>query len=128
VSLAEAEVLRERAEAFLRNAEYLLSVGEYDLAMFNLEQYCQLMLKYKLLARVGAYPRTHSPVELVRLLAKVEPRLSSLLESDESFIMLTKLEDAYVGSRYLPRRYEEREVRLAARFVKEVFRPAVEGV
>jgi len=127
MSFTEAEVLRVRAEAFLRNAEYLLSVGEYDLAVFNLEQYCQLILKYKLLVRVGAYPRTRSLVELLRLLSKVEPKLSSLLEEDESFIMLTKLEDAYVGSRYLPRRYEEREVRLAMRFVKEVFRPAVEG-
>jgi len=119
--------LRKRAEAFLRNAEYLLSVGGCDLAMFNLEQYCQLILKYELLVKVGPTPGSRSLVELVRLLPKVEPRLSALLEDDESFIMLTKLEDAYVGSRYLPRRYGEREVRLAMRFVREVFRPAVEG-
>jgi len=69
-------VLRERAGAFLRNAEYLLSVGEYDLAVFNLEQYCQLILKYKLLVRVGAYPRTSSLVEPARSLSKVELGLS----------------------------------------------------
>ena len=111
-------MLRERAGAFLRNSEYLLSVGEYDLAVVNLEQYCQLILKYKLLVRVGTYPRTRSLVEPARSLSKVEPKLSSLLEDGESFTMLTKLEDAYVGSRYLPRRYGEREVRVVMRFVR----------
>jgi HEPN domain-containing protein len=46
MSIDEAEVLKERAIAFLKNAEYLYSIGQYDLAMFSLEQYCQLILKY----------------------------------------------------------------------------------
>jgi len=56
VSFEEAELLRLRAEAFLRNAERLYAEGEYDLAAFGVEQYCQLMLKYKLLLKTGAYP------------------------------------------------------------------------
>jgi HEPN domain-containing protein len=51
VSFEEAEVLRERAEEFLRNAEELFQKRVYDLSAFNLEQYCQLMLKYKLLVK-----------------------------------------------------------------------------
>ena len=60
MSFEEAEFLRLRAEAFLRNAERPYAEGEYDLAAFSIEQYCQLMLKYKLLLKTGAYPRTHS--------------------------------------------------------------------
>jgi HEPN domain-containing protein len=45
--------------------------GEYDLAAFSIEQHCQLMLKYKLLLRTGAYPRTRPLIRLVRELAKV---------------------------------------------------------
>jgi HEPN domain-containing protein len=70
VSFEEAELLRLRAETFLRNAERLYAKGEYDLAAFGVEQYCQLMLKYKLLLKTGAYPRTHSLIRLVRELAK----------------------------------------------------------
>jgi HEPN domain-containing protein len=60
VSFEEAEILRLRAEAFLRNAERLYAEGEYDLAAFNIEQHCQLVLKYKLLVKTGAYPRALS--------------------------------------------------------------------
>ena len=40
MSFSEAEIIRKRAEAFLRNAKRLIEEGEYDLAVFNLEQYC----------------------------------------------------------------------------------------
>ncbi|MEZ0346098.1 MAG: HEPN domain-containing protein [Infirmifilum sp.] len=125
MSFEEAEVIRERAEAFLRNAEDLLERGVYDLAAFNIEQYCQLMLKYKLLVKTGTYPRTHSIVRLVRELAKISKSVERLLED---IIMLTKIEDAYIGSRYLPRRYEREEVEAMLRFVKEKFKLVVEDV
>jgi uncharacterized protein (UPF0305 family) len=41
--------------------------------------------------------------------------------------MLTKIEDAYIGSRYLPRRYERAEVEAMLRFVEERFRSVVEN-
>jgi HEPN domain-containing protein len=65
-SFEEAELLRLRAEAFLRNAERLYAEGEYDSAALGVEQYCQLMLKYKLLLKTGAYPHTHFLIRLVR--------------------------------------------------------------
>jgi len=119
VSFEEAELLRLRAEAFLRNAERLYAEGEYDLAAFNVEQYCQLMLKYKLLLKTGTYPRTHSLIRLVKELAKIARGAEKLLED---ILILTKIEDAYIGSRYLPRRYEREEVEAMLRFAKEKFR------
>jgi Uncharacterized conserved protein related to C-terminal domain of eukaryotic chaperone, SACSIN len=123
VSFEEAELLRLRAEAFLRNAERLYAEGEYDLAAFNVEQYCQLMLKYKLLIKTGTYPRTHSLIRLVKELAKIARGAEKLLED---ILILTKIEDAYIGSRYLPRRYEREEVEAMLRFVKEKFKPIVD--
>ncbi len=70
MSFEEADVLRERAEAFLRNAKHLIEVGEHDLAAFSAEQPFQLLLKYKLLLKTGTYPRTHSLTRLLRV-AKV---------------------------------------------------------
>jgi len=43
LSLEEADIVRRRAEGFLRNAESLMGEGERDLAVSNLEQYCRLM-------------------------------------------------------------------------------------
>jgi HEPN domain-containing protein len=123
MSFEEAELLRLRAEAFLRNAERLYAEGEYDLAAFSIEQHCQLMLKYKLLLKTGAYPRTHSLIRLVREHAKVAEGAKKLLED---IVMLTKIEDAYIGSRYLPRRYENEEVEAMLKYVKEKFRPVID--
>ncbi|OGD58993.1 DNA-binding protein [Candidatus Bathyarchaeota archaeon RBG_13_52_12] len=128
MSFEEAEVLRERAEGFLRNAEDLYEKGVYDLAAFSLEQHCQLMLKYKLLLRTDAYPRTHSLIGLVRELSHLSPNLYSLLENDENLLNLTRIEDFYISARYLPRRFERVEVESTLRFVKEVFKPIVDGV
>jgi len=99
-----------RAHAFLRNAKRLLDEGEYDLAAFNIEQFCQLILKYKLLVRTGTYPRTYSIIRLLRVLDKLVPEKNLARFIDSEIILLTKIEDAYIGSRYLPRRYERREV------------------
>jgi HEPN domain-containing protein len=128
LSFEEAEVLRERAEAFLENAKQLIHTGSYDLAAFNLEQHCQLLLKYKLLIKTGTYPRTHSLTRLATELAKLEPQTKTLLDREDNMLLLTKLEDAYIGARYLPRKYRGPEVEAMLRFVMEVFKPVVERV
>lgn len=58
MSYSEVEIIKKRAEAFLKNTETLIKEKKWDSAMFNLEQYCQLILKYELLMRKGTYTRT----------------------------------------------------------------------
>ena len=128
MSFEEAEVIRERAEAFLANAKHLVESGLYDLAAFNLEQHLQLLIKYKLLAKTGTYPRTHSLTRLLAELAKLEPEVGKLLDREDYMLLLTKIEDAYIGARYLPRRYGRLEVAAMLKFVDEVVRPVVEGL
>ncbi|MCS7133046.1 MAG: HEPN domain-containing protein [Nitrososphaeria archaeon] len=124
-SIDEVEILKDRAYAFLRNAERLFVDGEYDLAAFNIEQFCQLLLKYKLLVKTSTYPRTHSILRLIRELDKIVPEKGLAEFVDAEIMNLTKIEDAYIVSRYLPRRYERREVEEMLRFAKrfeEAFR------
>ena len=128
MSYEEAELLKERAEHFLENAKELIEKGVYDLAAFNLEQYCQLILKYLLLIETGTYPRTHSLTRLLEILSSIKPGLKILLDDENHYLVITKLEDAYIGARYLPRRYTEKEVKAMYRFVVEVFKRVVEGV
>jgi len=127
LSFEEAEILKERAESFLRNAEELFLKGVYDLAAFNIEQYCQLIVKYKLLMKTGTYPRTHSLIKLLRLLSNISGGLDMLFEG-RNIVMLTKIEDAYIGARYLARRYEKGEVEEMLKFVLEVFKNVIERI
>jgi HEPN domain-containing protein len=128
LSLEEANMIRRRAEAFLRNAERLISEGEWDLAVFNLEQYCQLMLKYKLLVTRGSYPRSHSLRTLIRILSQDAPELTSLIDDVGKLHYVARLEEAYVVARYLPYVFEEKEAKDLYRFVLEVFKPLVNGL
>ncbi|PUA33071.1 MAG: DNA-binding protein [Candidatus Terraquivivens tikiterensis] len=128
MSFEEAELLKERAELFLENARQLIERGIYDLAAFNIEQYCQLILKHKLLVRTGTYPRTHSLTKLVNELSRLASSMDILINKEEYFLMLTRIEDAYIGSRYLPRRYNKIEVEAMYKFVIEVMRPLVERI
>jgi HEPN domain-containing protein len=128
LSYEEVELIRRRAEAFLRNARGLIDEGEWDLAVFNLEQYCQLILKYKLLVKKGSYPRSHSLKSLIRILGDDNPELLKLIQDEGKLHYIARLEEAYIVSRYLPYVFEEKEVKDIYRFVIEVFKPIVEKI
>ena len=128
MSFKEVELLNKRATAFLENAGRLIEEGVYDLAAFNIEQYCQLTLKYKLLIKTGTYPRTHSVMGLLRLLSRISEDIKSFIENSRNVMYLTKIEDAYIGARYLPREYEEIEVKEMFKFAREEFKKLVERI
>lgn len=128
LSFEETEIIRRRAEAFLRTAKYLLENQEWDLSVFNLEQYCQLILKYKLLVKAGSYPRTHSLRGLIRELAKTSPKLLSLIKDEDKLHYVARLEEAYLTSRYIPYAYEEKEAQSLFKFVMEVFKPLIDEI
>lgn len=128
LSFEEAEILKRRAESFLRNAERLIEEKEWDLAMFNLEQYCQLIIKYKLLVLSGSYPRTHSLRRMIRELGEFHREILDLIEDTRHLHYIARLEEAYIASRYLPYVYEEKEVKDIYKFVIEVFRSYVEKI
>ncbi|MFZ8783590.1 MAG: HEPN domain-containing protein [Desulfurococcaceae archaeon] len=128
MSFEEAELLRRRAESFLRNALRLIEEGEADIAVFSLEQYCQLILKYKLLVYTGSYPRTHSIRLLIRELGRVDSRVLVLVNDVRNLHYIARLEEAYISSRYLPYEYTIEEVKDISRFVLEVFKPIVDSV
>ena len=96
--------------------------------MFSMEQYTQLILKYKLLVLKGSYPRTYSLRRLIRELGEFYPEVLELIENINNLHYIARLEEAYITSRYLPYTYEEREVKDIYRFVVKVFRPVVERI
>ncbi len=127
MSAEEIEVLSERANSFLRNARSPFEEGDYDLSAFNVQQFSQLTLKHKLLAKTGTYPRAHSLVRLMRDLDAASAGKGLLSFIDSEILLLTKVDDAYIVSRYIPRRYEKAEAQLLLNFAERL-KGAVERV
>lgn len=94
----EIKMYLERAEKFKKNAEFNFENGDYDLAMFHIEQACQLMIKAKLLDLKGYFERTHS---LRKLLSEVIDVVEGVEEFLNKYkVVLRNLEIAYITSRY----------------------------
>lgn len=101
-----ANLLKKRAKAFLEDAEIDFSRNYYDLVLFHVEQFLQLYLKYLLYRKIGDYPKTHSLVRLVKDVYRVynNDRLRKFYNKNLEVFYL--LEEAYISSRYLPRKYD----------------------
>jgi len=115
----EADLLRKRALNFLKNAKDLFKKGIFDIAAFNLEQFCQLYLKYKLFMEIGEFPKTHSIRDLLLELGKASSKKGEVRKFLTANISTIKnLENAYITSRYIPIEFEKEEVNEMLKFVK----------
>lgn len=102
---SEIELMKRRAEAFLKNAEDLISKGFYDLAAFNIHHFVELYLL------TGDYPKTHSIKKLLRDFGAVLEASEEIRKFvEEQIDRIGNLEVAYITSRYLPVEFERREV------------------
>lgn len=120
--MEEAELLRRRALDMMSAAERHLEEGLLDLSAFLAEQAAQLFLKSVILVKVGEIPRTHSLRELFSVLRRVADP-----ERVDGFVRrfrvgLSRLEAAYLESRYLPRSYAREEVEELVEVAREVIR------
>lgn len=117
----EAEILKERALKMLNASEKHLSSGDYDLAAFLAEQAAQLFLKHKVYTLTGEVPRAHSIRDLLQILAKIlkiEDKISNYVRENRS--LLIRLEEAYIASRYLFRKYEREETEELVAFARRL--------
>lgn len=104
----------------LRASRTHLAEGALDLAAFLAEQSAQLYLKSVVLELVGEVPRTHLIRELLSILRRVkyEKEIDEFIKTHRA--VLTRLESAYLESRYLPKYYEKDEVRELVEAAEEV--------
>lgn len=121
----EEKNLLRRSKEFLNTAEYQTNQGFYDLAVFSLEQALQLFLKSKILAQGINYPRTHSVRELLEILSKISPENRKLTIKNilqKYLLELGMLEDAYITSRYIMRKFTKQETEKLTKTVKEIIK------
>ncbi len=105
----EYEFLKRNADEFLKNAEYLIEKGIYNLAAFNIEQAVQLYLKYLLAKKIGEFPKTHSIKRLIAECSNFCRELETILK--ENINVVGEIEVAYIASRYYPIEFLENEVK-----------------
>ena len=116
----DVEILLRRAESFIKDALEDLKRGDYDLAMFHIEQASQLVVKAKLLDLTGYFEKTHSLRKLIRDLSMVikSKDLENFVEMNWN--VLRNLEFAYIASRYLPEEFREEEVKEALKLYSKL--------
>ena len=116
----DVEILLKRAEGFIKDAIEDLKREDFDLAMFHIEQACQLIVKAKLLDLTGYFEKTHSLRKLLRDLASVVK--SNELEKfvEDNWSVLRNLEFAYIASRYLPEEFRREEVEEALKLYEKL--------
>jgi len=113
----EIKMYIERAEKFRKNAEFNFRNGDYDLAMFHIEQSMQLLIKAKLLDLKGYFERTHSLRKLLSELTDIEGVKDFL---NKYKIVLRNLERAYITSRYYFEEFFKEEVEEAFKALEEL--------
>lgn len=94
----------------LESGRRSLREGDYDIAAFMADQAVQLYLKSVIFELTGEVPRVHA----VRQLMSVLKDLLSDQNLFDGFVrenrsLFIRLEEAYISSRYLPRRYDREE-------------------
>jgi HEPN domain-containing protein len=115
------EILKERADEFVKLAEYAYKRKRYDLAMFNLEQALQLYLKYKIWQKLGDFEKTHSITKLLKDFGRVYKKskaVNKLIKENRKLI--NGLEVAYIESRYLPAQFFKEDVDKTFEFLNKL--------
>ncbi len=108
--MQEITFLKNRSKEFWEETLRLFEEGKYNLAAFNLEQAVQLWLKYLIGIKIGDWPKTHYPSELIKELAKVEENEEILKFYQKRELFFDDLEDAYFIARYFPKEFTKNSV------------------
>jgi len=116
----EIKTFLKRSMKFERNAIWNLEQGDYDLAVFHVEQATQLLVKAKLLEIAGDFPKTHSIMALLELLYKItqDEKIDKFIK--ENKVKLARLVDAYISSRYFIREFYKEEAVEALNLLREL--------
>jgi len=117
----EIEKLLERSKKFKDAAEFHFSRGDFDLAVFNVEQSLQLFLKAKLLENGVEFPKVYTLRKLFLLLGEILEKGEAFKKfTNERALEFASLEDAYITSRYFIREFTKEEAERLRKFSEEV--------
>lgn len=118
------EFLKENALEFEEIAKEKLKEGSLRMAAFCLEQSFQLLLKYFLVKKVGDFPKTHSLIRLAKEAGKLSKKIERFRK--KHLFLLGSIERAYLGARYYPMEFSEKEIKVGLRVLGEFKKIVIE--
>ncbi len=114
------EFLRSRGLRFFEEARHDLEKGFYDFCLFHVEQMFQLLLKYMIAVKLDDFPKTHHLSLLFKKVAELYGE-DFLNFYRENIGMITALEEAYIGARYIDYDFDlevaQESIRIAEKFI-----------
>jgi len=108
--------LKEKSKKFYQNAQYLFEKEDDDLAAFNIEQSCQLLIKYLIAKKTGEWPKTHDLNALIKILSEIYQKAEIYDYYQKNELFFDDLSDAYFTSRYFPKVFSKN---LLEKFLQE---------
>ena len=121
MSHGEVALLRDRALRMLESGKRSLREGDYDIAAFMADQAVQLYLESVIFELTGEVPRAHA---IRQLMSALKDLLSNPSLFDdfvrENRSLFIRLEEAYISSRYMPRKYDREEAEELLSFSEKV--------
>ena len=121
MSYSEVSLLRDRALRMLKSGRRSLLEGDYDIAAFMADQAVQLYIKSVIFELTGELPRVHVVRQLINILRDLlgDPDVfDGFVRENRS--LLIRLEEAYITSRYMPRKYDREEAEELLDFAEKV--------
>jgi len=121
LSYSEVSLLRDRALRMLKSGRRSLLEGDYDIAAFMADQAVQLYIKSVIFELTGELPRVHVVRQLINILRDLlgDPDVfDGFVRENRS--LLIRLEEAYISSRYMPRKYDREEAEELLDFAEKV--------
>ncbi len=97
--------------------------GDYDIAAFMADQAVQLYLKSVIFELTGEVPRVHAVRQLISALKDLldNPNLFDDFVRENRSLFI-RLEETYISSRYMPRRYDREEAEELLDFAEKVIK------
>ncbi len=118
----EISFLKERAKEFWERAEEDFQKNRFNLCALDIEQAVQIWLKYLIAIKAGDFPKTHYLDDLINEITNIyeTDKLSKFYK--ENILQIRSLEEAYITSRYFPKKFSKDEIeslkQLAVNFFK----------
>ena len=112
------EFLKQRGVRFLEEAVADYEKQYYDFCLFHTEQMLQLLIKYLIAIKTDDFPRIHSISRLFKSVADLYGENAMDFYKDNVSV-ITALEEAYIGARYLDIEFDKHIAKEALNFAEK---------
>ena len=118
----EISFLKERAKEFWERADEDFQKNRFNLCALDIEQAVQIWLKYLIAIKAGDFPKTHYLDDLINEVTNIYETEEVLKFYKGNILQIRSLEDAYITSRYFPKKFSKDEIESLKQLAENLFK------